>query len=68
MTLTPAQAEAILQAERELQHLRCGGPDYAMHSGWYTLVEEAVTIYDANPKTMGPFEDLALVVLIRGSK
>lgn len=53
------RARAILEAERVLQTVGCGGPDCCTGSAWYDLVNESYAILSDNEKR--EFSDLHLL-------
>lgn len=59
--MTIEQAVAILEAERVLQDIRCGGPDIQDEAGWLGLVREAGRTIQREPFAWKEFKDLALL-------
>lgn len=55
------QAVAILEAERVLQDIGCGGPDIHAGSAWKAYVKEAGRVIQGDPLFRNEFKDLSLL-------
>ncbi len=65
MNMTINQAVAILEAERVLQSVGCGGPDIENGSAWTAYVKEAGRVTQSDPLFRDQFEDLVLLGDVR---
>jgi hypothetical protein len=63
--MTISEAEAILEAERALQHSDSDGPDWVPGTAWYGLVTQAVKMYDMGDMDLGGFNDVVMVQQVR---
>ncbi len=59
--MTTDQAVAILEAERVLETVGCGGPDVHVGSAWEAYVKEAGRTIRPDPSYRAEFSDLAML-------